>query len=241
MHERVLELAAPLLDHPGPQPSPEKTREALELAVEFWNAKVRASKLWERPNTKPLRDLQRAASSKKARPEDSEAFAVLTNRWDALDLWLEPRLVAAWSFDTGPDTQVRLSCEVALPDGVDAKEMPPVEKRIAIDGRFLDEVRIRVAQSGSGAVVYRSDPPQSHRAEIDRDDHVAIHTPMATAATLLAEGNLPPVGARSVELRVGGKPFEAMDFRELRISSAGLGDAQAVLLFEPSSATGQTS
>jgi len=91
------------------------------------------------------------------------------------------------------------------------------------------------------AVVYRSDPPQSQRAEVDRDDHVAIHTPMATAAALLAEGTLPPLRARSVERRVSGKPFEAMDFRELRLSSSGLGNTQAVILFEPSSTTGQTS
>ncbi len=241
LHERVLEVAAPLLDHLGPQPSPEETRKALELAVEFWNAKVRASKLWERPNTKPWRDLQRAASSKKARPEDSEAFAVLVQRWDALDLVLEPRLVAQWSFDTGPDGSVRLSCEMALPDRVQAMVMPPEEKRIAINGKYLDEVSIRSTQSVSSGVVYRSHPFESHHAAVDRDGHVAIHTPMATAAALLAAGTLPPVGGRPVDLLVGGKSLEGMEFRELRISASGLSDAQAALLFEPSSTTGQTS
>jgi hypothetical protein len=47
--EVVLELAAPLLERLGLAPSIEDARGAIDLAIAFWNASVRASKLWEHP------------------------------------------------------------------------------------------------------------------------------------------------------------------------------------------------
>ena len=48
LHERVLELAAPLLERPGSALTPEAVRSAIELAITFWNAKAQASKFWGR-------------------------------------------------------------------------------------------------------------------------------------------------------------------------------------------------
>ena len=53
LHERVLDLAAPLIEQLGSEPAPEAVRAAFDLAITFWNAKGRASKFWGAPRPVP--------------------------------------------------------------------------------------------------------------------------------------------------------------------------------------------
>ena len=74
----VLELAAPLLERLGPAPSMEGARGAIDLAVAFWNASVRASKLWERPRVKELNELRKRMCGRQAMRDDAALFDLLT-------------------------------------------------------------------------------------------------------------------------------------------------------------------
>jgi hypothetical protein len=136
--ESVLHLAAPLLEPMGPAPALADARLVVELAVNLWNARVAASKLWGRPSSKAMRELRAAM---REMPEGLARFDALSDRWTKEFSW-DPRLVGSWALETGEDGGLRLACDMALPDGVDAHVDPPAQKRIAIGGRFLDETRI---------------------------------------------------------------------------------------------------
>lgn len=231
--ERVLDLAAPLLARPGAD-APEGVRSAITLAITFWNAKARASKLWGTPRPKPLKDLQRKMTGKKASPDDAEAFELLLARWHDREFALDPRLVGDWSLEVGDGGQPRLSCEVELPAGVEAHVPPPVEERVAIDGSFLDETRIRLTGT-SGTVSLLGFPLQHHWATVGEDGSVTVHTKVPTALALLAEGVLPPIRGAAVALTVQGKKLDAMTLSEIRVASNGGYNDVAVLVFKPAS------
>jgi hypothetical protein len=194
-----------------------------ELAIGVWNAHVLASKFWGNPKSKALVQLRKAVS------DDLASFQLLADRWRE-DFELDPRLVSDWSFDLPDRGRLRLRCETALPDGVEAQVPAPIEKRIAIDGRFLDEVRIR--QSATAYLLY---PIEHHRGVVGADGAATIRAKMASVAQLFAEGVLPPMNDRPVEVRIGVQKLGAMVLRELSCAGDFGRNDVAVLVFRPSS------
>jgi hypothetical protein len=73
--------------------------------------------------------------------------------------------------------------------------------RIAIGGRYLDEVQIRQNLPGTS---YVSFPAHRHLARVE-DDLVTVSTQGATAVKLFADGVLPPVGGGAVTVAIGGR------------------------------------
>lgn len=169
--DSIVDLASPLLESLGPERRPEDTRRAIELAVKIWNAHVLASKFWGRPRPRALADLEKMMS------EESDTFALLSARWRK-DFAFDPRLVAAWSYETSEHGDHRVVCESTLPDGVEAEVPPPLEKRIALGGVFLDEVRIR-----QGANAYLSFPVGNHRGTIGADGVATVYAKMPTVSS----------------------------------------------------------
>jgi hypothetical protein len=154
--ELVLEVAAPLLERLGPAPAIDDARAALGLAVTFWNASVLASKLWEYPRVKELNDLRKRMRGRQAAPGDAATFDLLAERWR--EHCIDPRLVESWTYDAQDSGARRFACTVGLPDGVRVELAPPLEKRIAIGGKFLDEVQI--SQTGTTSLSF---PVERHR------------------------------------------------------------------------------
>ena len=80
----------------------------------------------------------------------------------------------------------------------------PAETRIAIGGRYLDEVRIRLAKpDGYTSISLLSFPASRHRAQADKDC-VTVFAQAPTLVQLYADGVLPPIGGRPVPIEVGG-------------------------------------
>lgn len=231
--ESILHLAAPLLEPLGPTPPPGEARRAIELAINLWNAHVRASELWGDPRPKPLADLRKSLCGKQAPPGMGDSFEALSARWKK-DFWLDPRLVAAWSFEAKEGGRHQLVCEMTLPDGVEASVPPPAEKRISIGGRFLDEVKIRL-----DATSLLSFPVENHGGVVGSDGVATIQVRMPTAIQLFAEGRLPPVGGEPVEVAVGGKRLGSMVLAEVRCASSDGAYDLAVLVFRPAKTQGQ--
>lgn len=219
--ECVLDLAAPLLERLG-------TRSAIELTINFWNAQVRASKLWDDTRPKPLNDLRRKMTGKNAAPGDAENFQLLSERWREMELRYDPRLVGDWTLELGTDGRPRLSCEMALPEGVRAEIPPPLEKRVAISGKFLDEVRIRLSSTS-----YRLFPVEAHRGDLGSDGRVTIRTKMPVAVVLFAEGLLHPLNGPPIDLMVAGKELNSMILTGVSCLSDRGYDDVAMLVFKP--------
>jgi hypothetical protein len=75
--------------------------------------------------------------------------------------------------------------------------------RIAIAGRYLDEVQIQQARRDvPGSVSYLSFPAHRHLARVE-EDRVTVLTQAATVVTLFADRVLPPIGGRAVTLKIG--------------------------------------
>jgi|GEM_PF-3071857 len=225
--ELVLDFASPLLTKLGAGPSIDDERSALNLAVSFWNASVLASKLWEYPRVKELNELKKRLRGRQASREDAATYDLLTELRRAH--WLDPRLIESWTYDTDESGVRRLRCTVALPDGVHAEVPPPVEKRIAIAGMFLDEVRIRQ----DGAYSFLSFPESRHRGAIAEDGTATVYAMMPSALQLFAEGKLPRVNAGSVEVAIGGRALGPMVLAEVRC--VGISADVATLVFKPAS------
>jgi hypothetical protein len=138
----------------------------------------------------------------------------------------DPRLVGAWSFDATEDGRHQLVCATTLPDGVEAHVPPPAEKRIAIGGKFLDEVSIR-----QSATSYLSFPVDNHSGEVGADGFVTIHAKMPTVVQLFAEGRLTRVGGAPVEVMVGGKKLGPMVLSEVSCTGYGGHNDVALLVF----------
>lgn len=216
--EVVLELAQPVIEKLGTRRSPDDVRAALELVVTFWNASVLASRRWERPSRKALTELKRLMRGR----DDLALFDVLTERWRPFSL--DPRLVESWTYELGPEGTVRLVCAMALPGGVRAHVPPPAEKRIAIGGAFLDDVRIE-----QGPSTLLGFPVHRHRAALAEDGTVTVFAMMPTALQLLADGRLPRIGGGAVEVAIGGRALGPMVLTAVR--SAGESHDTAVLVF----------
>lgn len=236
LNQRVLDLAAPLIARLGTEPEPEALRDTIELTIAFWNAKAQASKIWGTSRPKALNDLTRKMTGKKASAEDAEAFELLSERWREKEIAFDPRLVGDWSLEVGDDGAPRLLCAMELPDGVEAEIPPPIEKRVAIGGQFLDETRVRLTGT-PGTIALLGFPLKHHWGTVSGDGSVTVHTKMPTAVALLAHGVLPPVGGTAVELLVQGKKLDAMVLSEIRCDANGGHNDIAILIFKPTSPT----
>ena len=223
--ESVLHLAAPLIEPLGTSPPADAVRRAIAMAVDVWNAHVAASGYWGDPKPKALTALRRSMCGRGAPPGLAETFELLSARWRA-DFSLDPRLVEGWSMEIDESGALRLACEMGLPDGVYAEVPPPVEKRIAVGGRFLDEVQIRLDRRS-----YLSFPVDNHRGRVDDDGVVTIDTKMPTALQLFAEGHLSRVDGPPVDVNVGGRRLGPMVLSSL--SCNGGHHDLATLVFRP--------
>jgi hypothetical protein len=222
--EVVLELAAPLLERLGPAPAIDDARAVVALAVTFWNASVLASKRWEHPRQKELNELKRRLRGPQGAPSDAATFDLLTERWRGH--WLDPRLVESWTYEADAAGVPRLVCTLGLPDGARAEIPPPIEKRISIAGKFLDEVQIR-----QSATSYLSFPVDRHSGVIGEDGTATVHAMMPSALQLFAEGRLPRIGGDSVEVDIGGRKLGPMVLTEVRCGGENYRHDIAVLVF----------
>ena len=225
----VLELVAPLIERLGPVDSTEDARRAIELAVTFWNASVLASQSWEFPQVKELNQLKKRMRGRQASRDDAATFDLLAERFR--EHWLDPRLVEDWTYDADETGARRLVCTMGLPDGVKAEAPPPIEKRISIGGKFLDEVRISLGSNTS--LIF---PVDRHRSAIGEDGIVTVYAAMPAALQLFAEGRLPAVGGAAVELAIGSRKPGAMVLAELRCGGEDHRHDIAVLVFRPAHA-----
>ena len=110
------------------------------------------------------------------------------------------RFVGAWTFEGDGPGNGTLRCESRLPEGCEPYVPPAAKTRIAIGGRFLDEVKIRRTSTST-----LSFPPERHRAEVS-GDRVVVHVPACVAVQLLADGVLPPLRGGPVEIVVYAQP-----------------------------------
>jgi hypothetical protein len=220
----VLELAAPLLERLGPAPAIDDARAAVALAVTFWNARVLASKRWEFPRVKELNEVKKRMRGRQASRDDAATFDLLTERWR--EHWLDPRLVESWTYDVQDSGARRLVCTMALPDGVKAEIPPPIEKRVSIGGRFLDEVQI--SQGGNTSLSF---PVDRHRGVIGEDGTATVYAMMPSALQLFSEGRLPRVGGGPIEIGIGGRKLGPMVLVEVRCGGENYRHDIAVLVF----------
>ncbi|MEM7678437.1 MAG: hypothetical protein AAF449_20795 [Myxococcota bacterium] len=174
-------------------------------------------------------------TGKKASAEDEEIFKLLSERWREKEIAFDPRLIGDWSFEVGHDGARHLHCDMELPQGVEAEVTPPIEKRVAIGGKFLDETQIRLAGM-PGTIAMLGFPLKHHTAVTGDDGSVTIQTKMPTAVALFAEGILPPVGGAAVQLIVQGEKHDAMALSEIRCDrDVGYSDV-VILFFKPAPA-----
>lgn len=230
----VSELAAPLLERLGPVPAVDDARAAFALAVTFWNASVLASKLWGSPRAKQLNALKKGMRGRAAAREDAATFDLLAERWR--EHRFDPRLVDSWTYEADGAGVPRLVCTVGLPEGVRAEVPPPADKRVAIGGKFLDEVRI-----SQGGNVSLSFPVDSHRGMVGDDGTATVHAMMPSALKLFAEGRLPRVAGDAVDVVIGGRKLGPMVLTEVRCGGEGYRYDVAVLVFRRAGAEGGTS
>lgn len=225
LSETILDLAEPLLAPLGPAPTERDVRPLLELAIEMWNALVLAGPHWHRPS--PLAQLRKRANARTASRGLREAIGQLSARYQSLPPF-DPRIVASWSIAIGATGRIELSCEAQLPEGVEVHASPPAEQRVAIGGRYLDEVTVPVERS-----LAVSFPFGRHRGEVDANGIVTIRAQAPTVLALFAGGVLKPVGGDLVHVRVGLHDLGRMRLRELRCAEEIGPYALAVLVFEP--------
>ena len=230
LSESLLHLAAPLLEALGPSPAPDEARRALELAINLWNGYVMASPYWGGPEPKLLAAVRKAMCGKQAPRGLADTFELLTARWRA-EFSLDPRLVGDWSFEAGDSGRHNLVCETKLPDGVEAHVPPPIEKRVAIGGQFLDETQIRLS-----ATSFLGFPVESHRGEVGGDGVVKIRSKMPAVVALFAQGRLSAVGGAPVEVMVGGKNLGPMVLVEVSCAENGGHHDVAMLVFRSATA-----
>jgi hypothetical protein len=222
--ELVVDLAAPLLERLGPAPAVDDARAAIALAVSFWNANVHASTLWGPPRAKELNALKKRMRGRAASRADAATFDLLAERWRRHRL--DPRLVESWTYEPDGARVPRFVCTVGLPEGVRAEVPPPVDKRVAIGGRYLDEVQI-----SQGANTSLSFPADRHRGALGEDGTATVYAMMPSALQLFSEGRLTRVGGDPVEVAIGGRELGPMVLTEVRCGGESYRHDIAVLIF----------
>jgi hypothetical protein len=158
--------------------------------------------------------------------DDAAAFDLLTER--RREHWLDPRLVESWTYEPDAAGVRRLVCTMSLPEGVKTEVPPPAEKRVAIGGKFLDEVQISLGGNTS-----LSFPVDRHRGVVGEDGSATVYAMMPSALKLFAEGRLPRVGSDPVELVIGGRKLGSMVLTEVRCGGENYQHDIAVLVFRP--------
>lgn len=104
--------------------------------------------------------------------------------------------------------------------------------RIAVNGVYLDQVRIRLhSDSGSGFASYESAPIDQHSATEDSAG-ISLRLPALTALQLFADGVLTADGIKPVELTVAGRAAKTLYFHWLHKSPNKDAGSQVVLRFE---------
>lgn len=222
LSDALLDLAHPFIE--AHSASTER-RSVMEKTIAFWNAHVLASKYWGHPELKELKALKKLMRGRQASREDATLFDQLSERWRAHQL--DPRLVATWTYEPDASGALRLDCTVSLPEGVRAKIPPPIERRIAIGGRFLDEVSISTSRTTGLRF-----PIERHRAEIGSDGKVTIYAMMPSVLQLFAEGRLMRIGAAPVDIEISGKKLGPMVLVAVRSGGLSGGNDLAVLVFD---------
>ena len=105
---------------------------------------------------------------------------------------------------------------------------PPIEKRIALGGRFLDEVRISLG--ATSCLVF---PVDRHRAVVREDGSATVYAMMPSALQLFADGTVPRLGGESVEVVIGGRKLGPMVLARVACGGENFQHDIAVLVFEP--------
>lgn len=109
--------------------------------------------------------------------------------------------------------------------------------RIAIAGRYLDEVRIQLGRRvAPGSVSYRSFPVHRHRVRIE-EAHVIVSTPATTAVQLFADGALAPIGGPAVAVSMGVEELGPCHLEAVETGDAGVDDAIVLRFRRASEAT----
>lgn len=164
---------------------------------------------------------------RQATPGDAATFDLPSERWR--EHWLDPRLVESWTYDAIAAGARRLVRTTGFPDGVEAEVPAPIDKRIAIGGRFLDAVRI--AHDGASL----SFPVDRHRGVVGQDGTVTVHAMMPSALQPFAEGRLPRVGSDppDVVVGVGERKLGPMVLAEVGRGGENLQHDIAGLVFKP--------
>jgi len=207
--ETILDFAVPLLEPLGPVPRLDEARGVLELAINVWNLHVTATELWGKPEY--LAEARKVMCGPASPPGLGSVFEALSERRRSL-FANDHRCVGDWTL--GPDGAGghALVCDARLPNGCEPYAPPRAETRIFIGGRPLDAVQVR--QSPTAHLAF---PPERHRAEI-KDDIVVLHVPAPVIAQLFADGILPPIGHKTVEIVVYAQPARRMVLAELSSS-----------------------
>jgi hypothetical protein len=103
--------------------------------------------------------------------------------------------------------------------------------RIALGGKYLDEVRIPQARwDVPGSVSCLSFPAHRHRARIE-GYHVVVTTQAAAVVKLFADGVLPPIGVRAVTVTVGSHQLGPCLLEAVETGDATPIDAKIALRF----------
>jgi hypothetical protein len=105
-------------------------------------------------------------------------------------------------------------------------------RRIAVNGVYLDQVRIRLhSDSGGGFASYESAPVEQHSATEDSAG-ISLQLPALTALQLFADGVLTADGIKAVELSVAGRAAKTLYFHWLHKLPSKDAGSQVVLRFE---------
>lgn len=213
LSEILLEIGAPLLEQLGDSASLDDVRAVIARVVSFWNANVLGSPWREQNEPKQLNELKKRMRGRQASRADAIVFDLLAAR--CRKHFGDPRLVESWSYEADPTGVPRLSCATCLPEGVRVQIAPPTEKRIAIGGTFLDEVRISL-----GGNSYLGFPVERHRGVINDDGSATVYAMMPSVVQLFAEGRLPRVGGGHVDVTIGGRALGPMTLTKVACGNA---------------------
>ena len=94
--------------------------------------------------------------------------------------------------------------------------MAPAPPRIAVNGRYLDEIQTRIEDAwGTGSVGYARLPAQHHGAVID-GEVVTLRVPALTVLQLYFDGILPVDRSIPVTLEVDGQSLGEVIVESLR-------------------------
>lgn len=207
LSESILEFAEPILEPLGPLPDLERARRALDLAVGVWNFHAMATPVWGKPHF--LAEARAQMERPGEPPELAMLFESLLERRRAL-YGNDYRVVGEWTL--GPDGAggFSLRCDARLPNGYEAAVPPPARARIAIGGRFLDDVKISKTETSR-----LSFPVTQHHVS-ENGALLTVETPAYIAVQLFAEGALSPIRSTTVEVAIHGEPARAMVLVEVR-------------------------